>query len=51
MKKMYLTDSLVDYLCEKKKFDEAFKIAGNAKHKIIDIYLSKAMFYEDERRY
>lgn len=51
LKKMYLTDSLVDYLCEKRKFDEAFKIAENARHKIMDVYLSRAMFFEDEKRY
>lgn len=39
LKKMYLTDSLVDYLCEKRKFDQAFKVAETAKHKIYDIYL------------
>lgn len=48
LKKMYLTDSLVDYLCEKKKFDQAFKVAETAKHKIYDVYLQKAMYLEDE---
>lgn len=51
LKKMYLTDSLIDYLCEKKKFEEAFKVAETAKHKMSDIYLSKAMFLEDDKRY
>ncbi len=32
--KMRLTDSLIDYLCEKKKFDDAFKLAESARHKL-----------------
>lgn len=39
LKKMYLTDSLIDFLCEKKKFEDAFKVAEGAKHKMVDIYL------------
>ena len=51
LKKMNLTDSLIDYLCEKGKFDEAFKIAKSSKHKLIDVHLSYAMYLEDEKRY
>lgn len=51
LKKTNLTDSLIDYLCEKAKFEEAFKVAETAKHKLADVHLSFAMHLEDEKRY
>ena len=51
LKKTNLTDSLIDYLCEKAKFEEAFKVADTAKHKLADVHLSYAMHLEDEKRY
>ena len=52
LKKMHLTDSLIDYLSEKNKFTEAFEIARKeAKHKLVDVHLNYAMHLEDEKRY
>ena len=43
---MGLVDALIDFLCEKKKFDEAFQLAQ--KHKELDVHLCYAMYLEDE---
>ena len=45
LKKMGLVDALIDFLCEKKKFEEAFQLAQ--KHKEQDVHLSYAMHLED----
>jgi len=50
LKKAGLIDSLIDYFCEKKRFNEAFKLAERAKHKLPDVHLSYAMHHEDEGR-
>lgn len=52
LKKMNLTDALIEYLADAKQFDEAFNIAKkNSKHKIPDVYLKKALWLEDQKKY
>jgi intraflagellar transport protein 172 len=52
LKKMNLTDALIEYLADAKQFDEAFDIAKkNSKHKIPDVYLKKALYLEDQQKY
>lgn len=52
LKKMNLTDALIEYLADAKQFDEAFDIAKkNSKHKIPDVYLKKALAMENQGRY
>lgn len=48
LKESSLVDSLIDFLCEKKKFAEAQKLAEVSRHKLPDIHLSIAMVLEDE---
>jgi intraflagellar transport protein 172 len=50
--KMKLIDAAIEYLTEKQKFEEAFKMAEEiARHKIPDVYLKQAFYFEDEQRY
>jgi len=47
--KMKLIDAAIEYLTEKQKFEEAFKMAEEiARHKIPDVYLKHAFYLEDE---
>jgi len=48
--KLNLIDAIIEYLSDRKEFDEALKLAKqNAKHKISDVYLKKGFHLEDER--
>ena len=52
LKKMNLTDALIEYLADAKQFDEAFDIAKkNSKHKMPDVYLKKALWLEDQKKF
>lgn len=48
LKGNYLTDSLIDFYCEKHKFEEALKLAQESKHKLQDVYISQALYSEDQ---
>lgn len=49
---MKLIDAAIEYLTERHKFEDAFKMAQeNARHKIPDVYLKQAFYLEDEQRY
>ncbi len=44
--KMNLVDAVIEHLCDKNEFDEAFRLANaHAKHKIRDAHLKKAFFH------
>lgn len=46
--KLNLIDAVIEYLADKKQFDEAFKMASShAKHKIRDVHLKYAFVLED----
>lgn len=48
LKRMNLTDALIEYLADLKQFNEAFDIAKkNSKHKIPDVHLKFAFHLED----
>ena len=50
--KMNVVDAVIEYLCGRNEFEEAFKMAKqNAKHKINDVHLQYAFHLEDEKRY
>mmetsp|Transcript_30644 Transcript_30644/g.27830 ORF Transcript_30644/g.27830 Transcript_30644/m.27830 type:complete len:487 (+) Transcript_30644:2705-4165(+) len=50
--KMNLVDAVIEYLIDRKEFQEAFKMAKeNAKHKTRDVHLKYAFFLEDENRF
>ena len=52
LKRMNLTDALIEYLADLKQFDEAFDIAKkNSKHKIPDVHLKYAFQLEEEKKY
>lgn len=52
LKRMNLTDALIEYLADLKQFDEAFDIAKkNSKHKIPDVHLKYAFHLEDQKKY
>ena len=52
MKEAGMADILVDFLCEKKMFDEAYEIANESvRHKLEDIHLHMAINLEDDKRY
>merc|ERR1719378_1282756 len=49
---MNLVDAVIEYLIDRKEFQEAFKMAKeNAKHKTRDVHLKYAFFLEDENRF
>ena len=51
LKRMNLTDALIEYLSDLKQFTEAFDIAKkNSKHKIPDVHLKYAIFLENEKQ-
>ncbi len=50
LRKAGLLDALIDFYCEKGRFQEAFSLAEKAKHKLNDIRIAKAMRLEDENR-
>lgn len=38
--KMNLVDAVIEYMMDRKEFDESFKMANkNAKHKLTDVHL------------
>jgi intraflagellar transport protein 172 len=39
LRKMHMSDVLVDYLCSKEKFPDAFLVAENARHKLEETHL------------
>ena len=39
LRKMHMSDVLVDYLCSKEKFTDAFSVAENARHKLEETHL------------
>jgi intraflagellar transport protein 172 len=52
LKKMNLTDALIEYLSDLKQFTEAFKIADkNSRHKKPDVHLKYAFHLEQEKKY
>lgn len=52
LRKMNLTDALIEYLADAKQFDEAFDLAKkSSKHKMPDVYLKKALWLEDQKKY
>ena len=52
LKKMNLTDALIEYLSDLKQFTEAFKIAEkNSRHKKPDVHQKYAFHLEQEKRY
>jgi len=50
--KLSIIEAAVDLECDRKNFDNAFKLANNhAKYKLPEIHLKLGLFLEDERRY
>ena len=52
LRKMNLIDAHIEYLIDRREFDEAFKLAEqNSKHKVSDVHLKYAGSLENEKRY
>ena len=50
--KLGLVDAAIDFVCDKKDFPEAFRLAdASAKYKLPDVHLKYALHLEDEQRY
>jgi intraflagellar transport protein 172 len=49
--KFNLIDAVIEYLCDRKEFEEAFRMAQKAIHKKPDVHLKFAFDLEDGKRY
>lgn len=49
--KFNLIDAVIEYLCDRKEFEEAFKMSQKAIHKKPDVHLKFAFDLEDNKRY
>ena len=49
--KYNLIDAIIEYLCDRKEFEEAFKMTSKAIHKKPDVHLKYAFELEDTKRY
>lgn len=48
LSKMGLLEAAIDFAADSGKFDYAFDLANGAKHKMPEVYLKRAMHYEDQ---
>lgn len=49
--KFNLIDAVIEYLCDRKDFDEAFRMAQKAIHKKSDVHLKYAFELEDSKKH